>query len=144
MIFNKETCYIKKLVDRNGRGLCLSVYLKQYLKTAIAHPKSHGIHVNMIRLRSLRRLLILRKCFYKWRWCILVLKYCNIKKKERERDREMGENRGLNNNSARISPTHHLSEDLLGTLMTTFSPLLCRIFLVRVLKQTTKHRKSTT
>lgn len=61
------------------RALCLSVYLKQYLKTAIAHSKSHGIHVNMIRLRSLGCLLILRKCFYKRRRCILVLKYCRIK-----------------------------------------------------------------
>lgn len=40
------------------------------------------------------------------------------------------------NNGWGVSPTHHLW-DLLGTLMTTFSPLLCRMFLVRVLKQTT-------
>lgn len=63
------------------RTLCLSGHLTQYLKTAIAHPKSHGIHVNVVGLGSLRCLL-LRKCFHEWRWCILVLKYCNIKLKK--------------------------------------------------------------
>lgn len=114
------------------------VHLKRYLKAAVAHPKSHGVHVNVIGLRSLRCLIILGKRFYKWRWCILVLKYCIIKLKRKER----GKSRGLNSSSARTSPTHHFSADLLGTLMTTFSPLLCRMFLVRVLKQTTKRRKS--
>lgn len=70
------------------KALCLSVYWNQYLKTAIAHPKAHGIHVNMIRLRSFGRLLILRKCFYKRRRCILVLKYCRIKFKKKKRERE--------------------------------------------------------
>lgn len=32
----------------------------------------------------------------------------------------------------------HPHPDLLGTLITTFSPLLCRMFLVRVLKPTNK------
>ena len=106
----------------------------RYLQAAVAHPEAHGVHVNVVGLRGCRGLLVLRESLYKWSWGVLVLKDCSNKNRERKR-REQGVRESQRQQRGRGRPLP--PTDSLGTLMTTFSPLRCRMFLVSVLKQTT-------
>lgn len=45
----------------------------QYLQTAVAHAKAHGVHVDMIRQSRSRCLtVVLKKLLHKWKWSTLV------------------------------------------------------------------------
>ena len=105
----------------------------RYLQAAVAHPEAHGVHVDVVGLRGLRGLLVLRESLYKWSWGVLVLKDCSNKTRERE-ERAGSERESASTAGQGLPPP---PPDSLGTLMTTFSPLRCRMFLVSVLKQTT-------
>lgn len=103
----------------------------QYLQTAIAHAEAHSIHVDMIRQSCPRCLtIVLRKLLHKWRWSVHIFEDWNIKRNTlmsiTDKQNASKLLRGFT-----MSFSFHLH--LLGTLITTFSPLLWRMFLVRVL-----------
>lgn len=128
----------------------------QYLQTAVAHAEAHGVHIDVVRQsRSRCFAVVLRKLLHKWRrsafvfedWNkirnILFILYIHIdfllpsssSKKVQVKNKQIFLSMKLLLYNIAHAFLYHLN--LLGTLMATFSPLLWRMFLVRVLKRQT-------